>query len=115
MRGPSRVPSGRGQEAAKAVADELNRRKLQTLAIIADAAGAAGMVGGQVADIESEGKKVGAETVDYIYEPGPEAAARRVRAFARMAEDPSRAPDIPGLGPECPSDEAAYYNLFGEA
>ena len=53
--------------------------------------------------------------VELFYEPGPEAAARRVRAFARMAEDPSRAPDIPGLGPECPSDEAAYYNLFGEA
>jgi geranylgeranyl diphosphate synthase, type II len=34
---------------------------------IADAAGSAGMVGGQVADIESEGKKVGAETVDYIH------------------------------------------------
>jgi len=34
---------------------------------IADAAGSAGMVGGQVADIESEGKRVGAETVDYIH------------------------------------------------
>jgi len=53
--------------------------------------------------------------VQLFYEPGPTAAARRLRAFARMAEDPSRAPDIPGLGPECPNDQAAYYNLFGEA
>jgi geranylgeranyl diphosphate synthase, type II len=34
---------------------------------IADAAGTDGMVGGQVVDIESEGKAVTAETVDYIH------------------------------------------------
>src|ERR1051325_8612980 len=34
-------------QAPHVAADELNRRKLRTLAIIADAAGAAGMVGGQ--------------------------------------------------------------------
>ena len=34
---------------------------------IADAAGTDGMVGGQVVDIESEGKKVDAETIDYIH------------------------------------------------
>ncbi len=50
-----------------------------------------------------------------FYARGPEAAARRERAFARLASDPSRAPDIAGLGPESPSDEAAYNNLFGEA
>jgi geranylgeranyl pyrophosphate synthase len=33
--------------------DELNRRKLQALAIIADAAGAAGMVGGQALDLRA--------------------------------------------------------------
>ena len=49
-----------------------------------------------------------------LYEPGPAAAARRARAFARLAEDARRGPDIPGLGPESPSDEAAYLNLFGE-
>jgi geranylgeranyl diphosphate synthase type II len=37
------------------------------LADVADAAGHAGMVGGQVADLESEGKRVGADTVDYIH------------------------------------------------
>ena len=34
---------------------------------IADAAGTDGMVGGQVVDIESEGKTVSAETLDYIH------------------------------------------------
>ena len=34
---------------------------------IADAAGTDGMVGGQVVDIESEGKAVSAETLDYIH------------------------------------------------
>ena len=52
--------------------------------------------------------------VQLYYEPGPAAAARRERALARIAEDPRRAPDIPGLGPEAPSDEAAYRNLFGD-
>jgi geranylgeranyl diphosphate synthase type II len=33
--------------------DELNHRKLQTIAIVADAAGAAGMVGGQAIDLEA--------------------------------------------------------------
>jgi geranylgeranyl diphosphate synthase type II len=37
------------------------------VADIADAAGTDGMVGGQVVDIESEGKVVGADTVDYIH------------------------------------------------
>lgn len=52
--------------------------------------------------------------VKLYYEPGQLAEKRRVRAFARIAEDPRRAPDIPGLGPDAPSDEAAYRNLFGE-
>jgi len=34
---------------------------------IADAAGHAGMVAGQVADLEAEGRQVGAETLDYIH------------------------------------------------
>ena len=43
------APSTRVSTAA----DELNRRKLQTIAIVADAAGAAGMVGGQAIDLEA--------------------------------------------------------------
>jgi 2-polyprenyl-6-methoxyphenol hydroxylase-like FAD-dependent oxidoreductase len=49
-----------------------------------------------------------------MYEPGAVAAKRRERAFARIAEDPQRFPDIPGLGPEFPNDDAAYRNLFGD-
>jgi geranylgeranyl diphosphate synthase type II len=45
----SREPS----EARSVSADELNRRKLQTLAVVADAAGAAGMVGGQAIDLDA--------------------------------------------------------------
>jgi menaquinone-9 beta-reductase len=41
------------------------------------------------------------------YEPRPVAAARRARAFARLAEDPRRAVDIAGLEPESPSEDAA--------
>ncbi len=37
------------------------------VAEIADAAGTLGMVGGQVVDIESEGRKVSAETLEYIH------------------------------------------------
>ena len=39
----------------------------KVLADIADAAGSRGMVGGQVADLESEGKRVTAETLDFIH------------------------------------------------
>lgn len=49
-----------------------------------------------------------------FYEPGPEAEARRARAFERIKEDPKRVPDLAGLGPESPSDEVAYQDLFGE-
>ena len=42
-------------------------RLRDVLADIADAAGHAGMVGGQVADLLSEGRRVSADTVDYIH------------------------------------------------
>jgi geranylgeranyl diphosphate synthase type II len=42
-------------------------RLAAVLADVADAAGCAGMVGGQVADLESEGRQVTADTVDYIH------------------------------------------------
>jgi geranylgeranyl diphosphate synthase type II len=40
-------------ESAAISADELNRRRLQAAAIVADAAGAAGMVGGQALDLQA--------------------------------------------------------------
>ena len=52
---------------------------------------------------------------ELLYEPGPAATSRREKAFVWLAEDPRRIPDIVGLGPEAPSDESAYLNLFGEA
>ena len=42
-------------EARHVPADELNRRKLRTAAVVADAAGAAGMVGGQAIDLDAAG------------------------------------------------------------
>jgi len=42
-------------------------RLRDVLVEVADAAGSSGMVGGQVADIECEGKPADAETVDYIH------------------------------------------------
>src|SRR5262249_12880446 len=42
-------------------------RLRDVLADVAEAAGCDGMVAGQVADLESEGRQVGAETVDYIH------------------------------------------------
>ncbi|PWU21704.1 MAG: hypothetical protein C5B48_11010 [Candidatus Rokuibacteriota bacterium] len=52
---------------------------------IADAAGHAGMVGGQVADLESEGKRVSADAVDYIHAHKTGALIRTsLRAGARL-------------------------------
>jgi 2-polyprenyl-6-methoxyphenol hydroxylase-like FAD-dependent oxidoreductase len=45
---------------------------------------------------------------------GPAADRRRAHAFALFAQDPSRAPDSAGLGPEAPSDDMARARYFGE-
>jgi geranylgeranyl diphosphate synthase, type II len=53
---------------------------------IAEAAGAAGMVGGQVVDIESEGKTVSPDTLDYIHRHKTAALIRvSLRAGALLA------------------------------
>jgi len=49
-----------------------------------------------------------------LYEVGPEADARRDRAFALMKEDRSRNPDYIAHGPNSPSDEKARRRMFGE-
>ncbi|HVC45945.1 MAG TPA: FAD-dependent monooxygenase [Terracidiphilus sp.] len=46
---------------------------------------------------------------------GPEADARRARAMALIAEDPSRQPDSIFSGPDFPADEATRKRFFGEA
>jgi geranylgeranyl diphosphate synthase type II len=56
--------------AFRLVADNLrqaNPGALEVVVDIADAAGHGGMVAGQVADLEAEGRQVGADTVDYIH------------------------------------------------
>jgi 2-polyprenyl-6-methoxyphenol hydroxylase-like FAD-dependent oxidoreductase len=51
---------------------------------------------------------------DLLYEVGPEADARREKAFAAMKHDKSRNPDYIANGPESPSDERARQRMFGE-
>ncbi|HEX7788188.1 MAG TPA: farnesyl diphosphate synthase [Methylomirabilota bacterium] len=56
--------------AFRLVADNLRQTStgaLDVVADIADAAGHGGMVAGQVADLEAEGRQVGADTVEYIH------------------------------------------------
>jgi geranylgeranyl diphosphate synthase type II len=54
------------------------RRLTEVLEEVADAAGTFGMVGGQVVDIESQGKPVTAETLEYIH-------TRKTAALIRAA------------------------------
>jgi 2-polyprenyl-6-methoxyphenol hydroxylase-like FAD-dependent oxidoreductase len=49
-----------------------------------------------------------------LFERGEEADRRRERAFALFERDPSRIPDVTGLGPEAPSDDVARARYFGE-
>ncbi len=64
----------------------------QVVAEVAEAAGTGGMVGGQVVDIESEGKTVSAETLDYIHRHKTAALIRvSLRAGALLA---GGAPDV---------------------
>jgi menaquinone-9 beta-reductase len=49
-----------------------------------------------------------------MYETGPVADARRAHVFSHWATDRSRAPDLQGLGPDTPSDEAARRRFFAE-
>jgi geranylgeranyl diphosphate synthase type II len=71
-------------------------RVRDVLADLADAAGHAGMVGGQVVDLESEGKVVGPDTVDYIHRHKTGALIRTsLRLGARLCG--ATAPQIDAL------------------
>ena len=50
----------------------------------------------------------------FFYETGPEAEARRNRAFPLIAQDPSRIPDAFFSGPDQPPDETTRRRFFGE-
>jgi geranylgeranyl diphosphate synthase, type II len=70
------------------------------LAAVGDAAGTGGMVGGQVVDIESEGRVISAETLDYIHGHKTAALLRAsVWAGARLAgADPAALAAIGAAG-----------------
>jgi len=55
------------ETAASAFSLELNERTAKALQLLAAKSGIYGMVGGQTVDIESEHKKVGLETVEFIH------------------------------------------------
>jgi len=62
------------------------------VAEVADAAGTAGMVGGQVVDIESEGKAISADTLEYIHRHKTAALIRAsLRVGARLAGGDAKA------------------------
>ena len=73
-------------------------RLRDVLVEIADAAGSSGMVGGQVADIEGEGKPADTETVDYIHAHKTAALIRAsIRAGAILAGGGMRQLDALGV------------------
>ena len=49
-----------------------------------------------------------------FYETGPEAEARRAKAFPLIAQDPTRVPDHLFCGPDLPLDETVRKRFFGE-
>lgn len=48
---------------------------------------------------------------ELFYEVGPDADSRRSRVLPRLAQEPDRAPDTAGLGPDGPNDEANLLRL----
>ena len=51
---------------------------------------------------------------ELLLTPGPDASARRAKAFALIAEDPTRVLDHGFSGPEMPFDETVRQRFFGE-
>ena len=49
-----------------------------------------------------------------FYETGPQADARRAKAFPLLVQDPTRQPDALFSGPDQPVDETARRRFFGE-
>jgi 2-polyprenyl-6-methoxyphenol hydroxylase-like FAD-dependent oxidoreductase len=50
---------------------------------------------------------------ELFFQGGPEAEAKRAIALPKLADDPSRRPDVLALGPEAPSDEFVRRRFFG--
>jgi 2-polyprenyl-6-methoxyphenol hydroxylase-like FAD-dependent oxidoreductase len=51
---------------------------------------------------------------DFFLETGPEASARRARAYPLIAQDPGRQPDLLFSGPDMPVDNETRRRFFGE-
>lgn len=84
-------------EGPKADAQDSARLR-QLLAEIAEAAGTSGMIGGQVVDVESEGRSVTAETLEYIHTHKTAALIRvSLRAGALLARAPEQVLEAIGL------------------
>lgn len=49
-----------------------------------------------------------------LFDVGPEADARRMRVFQRLATEPDRVPDVVGRGPDLDVSEAARRRYFAE-
>jgi menaquinone-9 beta-reductase len=59
-------------------------------------------------------RRIEAMETTLLFEPGEQAKQRGQHAFALWAKDPTRVPDVMGLGPEAPSDDFARARYFGE-
>ncbi len=57
---------------------------------------------------------IGNWTTDLLMETGPLADALRARVLPLWLADPTRNPDVLGLGPAAPADETARRRFFGE-
>jgi 2-polyprenyl-6-methoxyphenol hydroxylase-like FAD-dependent oxidoreductase len=66
-------------------------------------------------DFYSRMRQLEAMETALLFERGDAADRRREHAFALFAQDPTRVPDVIGLGPEAPSDDQARARYFGEA
>jgi 2-polyprenyl-6-methoxyphenol hydroxylase-like FAD-dependent oxidoreductase len=51
---------------------------------------------------------------DLFFEPGEAAFRRRMHAMKLMEDEPEREPDLFGLGPDAPCDDAARARFYGE-
>ena len=59
--------------------------------------------------------RLGGMRGELMFDVGPEADARRKRAFAAHKADPGAVPDVLAYGPDAPSDDTAKARYFGEA
>ena len=65
-------------------------------------------------EVYSDVHRLGSWMTDMFYEIGPEADARRERAYPLLADEPGRWLDLVVRGPDSPSDEEARRRFFAE-